>query len=239
VRTIAEVLRAADQWAAEPLPWKTYLMRNTGPAIGQRGSIPGGRHHQMMMWIIGVAFFALCILVSVALHECGHMWAARATGMKVRRYSSARPHAVVDASAQQAGLHRIRPQGGPAWCFCDIAGMTAIDEIRTRGPAVRDVPAENLEAGAGAVRRACDELRDRSGADLRDGAGLGASESAPPTRRLRQRNLLRRTGNQQRKMGQCTGEGPGAAAGIRSGDIIVKVGDTDVHNPDEMVAAVP
>ena len=40
----------------------------------------------MMMWIIGVALFALFILVSVALHECGHMWAARATGMKVRRY---------------------------------------------------------------------------------------------------------------------------------------------------------
>ena len=34
------------------------------------------------------------------------------------------------------------------------------------------------------------------------------------------------------------GGGPAAAAGIRSGDVIVKVGDTDVHNPDEMVAAV-
>ena len=40
----------------------------------------------MMMFIIGVTLFALFILVSVALHECGHMWAARATGMKVRRY---------------------------------------------------------------------------------------------------------------------------------------------------------
>ena len=35
----------------------------------------------MMMFIIGVTLFALFILVSVALHECGHMWAARATGM--------------------------------------------------------------------------------------------------------------------------------------------------------------
>ena len=38
------------------------------------------------MWVIGVALFALAILVSVALHECGHMWVARATGMKVRSY---------------------------------------------------------------------------------------------------------------------------------------------------------
>ena len=39
-----------------------------------------------MMFVIGIVLFALAILVSVALHECGHMWVARATGMKVRRY---------------------------------------------------------------------------------------------------------------------------------------------------------
>ena len=39
-----------------------------------------------MMFTIGIVLFALAILASVALHECGHMWVARATGMKVRRY---------------------------------------------------------------------------------------------------------------------------------------------------------
>ena len=39
-----------------------------------------------MMFVLGIVLFALAILVSVALHECGHMWVARATGMKVRRY---------------------------------------------------------------------------------------------------------------------------------------------------------
>lgn len=34
-----------------------------------------------MMFVIGIALFALAILVSVALHECGHMWVARATHM--------------------------------------------------------------------------------------------------------------------------------------------------------------
>jgi len=84
----------------------------------------------MMMWIIGVAFFALFILVSVALHECGHMWAARATGMKVRRYfvgfgptlwSTRRPNRL---GYTEYGVKAV-PLGG----FCDIAGMTAIDEI--------------------------------------------------------------------------------------------------------------
>jgi membrane-associated protease RseP (regulator of RpoE activity) len=40
------------------------------------------------------------------------------------------------------------------------------------------------------------------------------------------------------KLADCTDEGPAAAAGIKQGDIVVKVGATDVHNPDEMVAAV-
>ncbi len=39
-----------------------------------------------MMFALGIVLFALAILLSVALHECGHMWVARATGMKVRRY---------------------------------------------------------------------------------------------------------------------------------------------------------
>jgi len=39
-----------------------------------------------MMFAVGIVLFALAILISVALHECGHMWVARATGMKVRRY---------------------------------------------------------------------------------------------------------------------------------------------------------
>lgn len=38
------------------------------------------------MFVVGIVLFALAILISVALHECGHMWVARATGMKVRRY---------------------------------------------------------------------------------------------------------------------------------------------------------
>ncbi len=83
-----------------------------------------------MMWVIGVALFALAILVSVALHECGHMWVARATGMKVRRYfvgfgptlwSTRRPNKL---GSTEYGVKAI-PLGG----FCDIAGMTSIDEI--------------------------------------------------------------------------------------------------------------
>lgn len=30
-----------------------------------------------MMFVTGIVLFALAILISVALHECGHMWVAR------------------------------------------------------------------------------------------------------------------------------------------------------------------
>ncbi len=83
-----------------------------------------------MMFVIGIVLFALAILVSVALHECGHMWVARATGMKVRRYfvgfgptlwSTLRPNKL---GYTEYGVKAI-PLGG----FCDIAGMTSVEEL--------------------------------------------------------------------------------------------------------------
>ena len=84
-----------------------------------------------MMFVIGIVLFALAILVSVALHECGHMWVARATGMKVRRYfvgfgstlwSTRRPNKL---GSTEYGVKAI-PLGG----FCDIAGMTSVEELK-------------------------------------------------------------------------------------------------------------
>ena len=93
--------------------------------------------------------------MSVALHECGHMWVARATGMKVRRYfvgfgptlwSTRRPNKL---GYTEYGVKAV-PLGG----FCDIAGMTVDRRDRARGPALRDVQAEDVEARRRAVRRA-------------------------------------------------------------------------------------
>ena len=75
------------------------------------------------MYALGIAAFALCILASIAWHECGHMWAAQATGMKVRRYfigfgptlwSTRRPKG---PDGIEYGVKAL-PLGG----FCDIAG---------------------------------------------------------------------------------------------------------------------
>ncbi len=81
-----------------------------------------------MLYALGIAVFALCILGSIAWHECGHMWAAQATGMKVRRYFVGFGPTLW--STRRRGIEygvKAIPLGG----FCDIAGMTLLDELDT------------------------------------------------------------------------------------------------------------
>lgn len=79
-----------------------------------------------MTFAVGVVLFAVGIAISVALHECGHMWAAQATGMKVRRYFVGFGPKIFSwrRGETEYGLKAL-PLGG----FCDIAGMTALDEL--------------------------------------------------------------------------------------------------------------
>ncbi|MFI5609200.1 M50 family metallopeptidase [Amycolatopsis sp. NPDC051903] len=80
----------------------------------------------MLAYIIGVVLFALGICISVALHEAGHMVTAKAFGMKVRRYFIGFGPTIFSFKRGETeyGLKWI-PLGG----FCDIAGMTALDEV--------------------------------------------------------------------------------------------------------------
>ncbi len=72
--------------------------------------------------ILGIFLFALGIGITVALHEAGHMFSARAFGMRVRRfYIGFGPKiAAFTRGHTEYGLAAV-PVGG----FCDIAGMTA------------------------------------------------------------------------------------------------------------------
>jgi membrane-associated protease RseP (regulator of RpoE activity) len=192
-----------------------------------------------MMWIIGVVFFALCILVSVALHECGHMWAARATGMKVRRYfvgfgptlwSTRRPN--------QLGYTEYGVKAVPLGGFCDIAGMTAIDEIAPEDERYAMYRQKTWKRAA--VLFAGPGMNFVIGLALVYGMALtwGLPNLHPQAAAYVSETSCVAPELSKGQFAKCTGAGPAAAAGIRSGDVIVKVGDTDVHNPDEMVAAV-
>ena len=79
-----------------------------------------------MSLVLGIALFALALLVSIAWHELGHMWAAQATGMKVRRYFVGFGPTVWSTRRGETeyGIKAL-PLGG----FCDIAGMTPHEDL--------------------------------------------------------------------------------------------------------------
>lgn len=193
----------------------------------------------MIMWITGVALFASFILVSVALHECGHMWAARATGMKVRRYFVGfGPTLWSTHRRNKLGYTEYGVKAVPLGGFCDIAGMTAIDEIAPEDEKYAMYRQKTwkrvlvLFAGPG--------MNFVIGLVLIYGMALiwGLPNLHPqPAAHVSETSCVAPQLSKD-QMGQCEGIGPAAAAGIKAGDIVVKVGDKDVTNPDEMVAAV-
>jgi membrane-associated protease RseP (regulator of RpoE activity) len=191
------------------------------------------------MWVIGVVLFALGILISVALHECGHMWVARATGMKVRRYfvgfgptlwSTRRPNKL---GSTEYGVKAI-PLGG----FCDIAGMTSIDEIAPEDRPYAMYKQKTWKRAA--VLFAGPGMNFIVGLVIIYGIALhwGLPDLNPQRASYVSETSCVAPAISKDKLADCTGQGPAAAAGIRKGDVIVKVGATDVHNPDEMVDAV-
>jgi membrane-associated protease RseP (regulator of RpoE activity) len=192
-----------------------------------------------MMFAVGIVLFALAILISVALHECGHMWVARATGMKVRRYfvgfgptvwSTLRPNRL---GYTEYGLKAV-PAGG----FCDIAGMTSVDELAPEDEPYAMYKQETWKRVA--VLFAGPAMNFVIGLVLIYGIAVawGLPNLHPPTKAIVGETSCVKAEVTKGKLGDCTGYGPAAMAGIQAGDSVVKVGGTDVKNFDEMVAAV-
>jgi membrane-associated protease RseP (regulator of RpoE activity) len=78
-----------------------------------------------MLYWLGVAAFALSILISVSLHELGHMITAKRFGMKVTQYFVGFGPTIFSfrRGETEYGLKAI-PLGG----FCKIVGMTPQDD---------------------------------------------------------------------------------------------------------------
>jgi membrane-associated protease RseP (regulator of RpoE activity) len=188
-----------------------------------------------MMFAVGIALVALAILVSVALHECGHMWVARATGMKVRRYFVGFGTTLWSTRRGETeyGLKAI-PAGG----FCDIAGMTAVEEL---APDEVDRAMYKQKAWKRvAVLAAGPGMNFVIGLVLVYGIAViwGLPNLHPPTSAVVGATSCVAPEVAKGELGTCSGPGPAALAGIQAGDVVVKVGDTEVANFTEMAAAV-
>ena len=187
------------------------------------------------MFVLGIVLFALAILISVALHECGHMWVARATGMKVRRYFVGFGPTLWST---RRGETEYGVKGVPLGGFCDIAGMTPVEEMapdeydRAMYKQKTWKRVAVLFAGPGMNFAIC--------LVLIYGIALawGLPNLHPPTNAV-----VGETGCVAKevtagKLDKCDGPGPAAQAGIRPGDVVVKVGNTPVSTFDDMAAAV-
>jgi membrane-associated protease RseP (regulator of RpoE activity) len=85
-----------------------------------------------MVEALGVALFALGIVGSLALHEAGHMWAARAFGMKVTRFFVGRGPTLWSfrRGETEYGFKAI-----PVGAFVKIVGMVRDDDLDPVDPA--------------------------------------------------------------------------------------------------------
>ena len=186
-----------------------------------------------MMFVIGIVLFALAILISVALHECGHMWAARATGMKVRRYFVGFGPTLWSTRRGETeyGIKAI-PAGG----FCDIAGMTSVEEL---APDERDRAMYKQKTWKrAAVLFAGPGMNFVIGLVLIYAiAVIWGLPNLHPSAVIGQ-TACAASEIKQGQFEKCTGDGPAAAAGIRAGDVVVKIGDTPVTDFSDMAAAV-
>ncbi|HEX3546644.1 MAG TPA: M50 family metallopeptidase [Mycobacterium sp.] len=191
-----------------------------------------------MIWVIGAALFALAILVSVALHECGHMWVARATGMKVRRYfvgfgptlwSTRRPNKL---GYTEYGIKAV-PLGG----FCDIAGMTSIDEIAPEDQRYAMFRQKTWKRVA--VLVAGPAMNFVIGLVLIYSIAVvwGLPHLQPSAAVVGQTSCVA-SDLAKGKSDNCMGPGPAALAGIKPGDTVVKVGDKPVATFEDMAAAI-
>ncbi len=187
------------------------------------------------MFVVGIVLFALAILISVALHECGHMWVARATGMKVRRYFVGFGPTLWST---RRGETEYGVKGIPLGGFCDIAGMTPVEELtpdereRAMYKQATWKRVAVLFAGPGMNFVICLVLI------YAIAVVWGLPNLHPPTRAVIGETGCVATETVQGRLDQCTGPGPAAAAGIRTGDVVVKVGGTPVSTFDEMAAAI-
>ena len=186
----------------------------------------------MMSYFTGVLLFALGIAFTIALHEWGHFTAARYYGMKVRRFFVGFGPEVFSFQRGETvyGLKAI-PLGG----FCDIVGMTNQDEVDPEDEprAMRNKPwwQRIIVLLGGIIMNLLIALIILYGLAVTSGlpnqnpdttAVVGEVGCVAP-RQLDAKNLA-----------PCTGSGPAAAGGVKSGDRIVGVDSTSLQSFEQL-----
>jgi membrane-associated protease RseP (regulator of RpoE activity) len=196
-----------------------------------------------MLYWVGVAAFALCILVSVSLHELGHMITAKRFGMKVTRYFVGFGPTVFSfhRGETEYGLKAI-PLGG----FCKIVGMTPQDDDVDPADEPRamwrfPVWKRTIVMAAGSITHFALALAATwiaamtIGLQNLDYPQTAAQEST----QIEVADCVPLTNVADCTIGQGSGrQAPAKAAGLRTGDVVTKVGAIPVTNFEQLTNAI-
>lgn len=174
----------------------------------------------MPAFVFGIVLFALCIALSIALHEAGHMFTAKAFGMRVRRFflGFGPTVASVKRGETEYGLAAL-PFGG----FCDIAGMTAMDPLTAEEEPhamYRKPWWQRVAVMSGGI-----VMNLLLGFMVIYLLAVSLGIPNPYADRTPTVGELMCTSDQidAESVADCTGNGPAAAAGVRPGDRILTV----------------
>lgn len=200
-----------------------------------------------MLYWLGVAAFALAILISVSLHELGHMITAKRFGMKVTRYFVGFGPTIFSfrRGETEYGLKAI-PLGG----FCKIVGMTPQDDDVAPADQPRamwrfPVWKRTVVMSAGSVTHFLLAVVATWFAAIFVGLPNPAIP-ADTAGQLKSRPMVQVgdcvqvvVSQQQCTPGVGTDRpGPAATAGLRTGDVITRVGGTPISTYGQLTDAI-
>lgn len=178
------------------------------------------------MSVLGIVLFALAITASIALHEAGHMFTARAFGMRVRRFFVGFGPTLwsVKRGGTEYGVAAL-PFGG----FCDIAGMTAMDPVtEEEAPhAMVKKPASQRIAvlSGGIVMNILIGVVIIFGVAVSSGIRNPYADFTPKVGQV----VCVADQVDEKTLAECSGPGPAGQAGVRVGDTLVAVDDEPIE----------
>ena len=178
------------------------------------------------MSVLGIVLFALAITASIALHEAGHMFTARAFGMRVRRFFVGFGPTLwsVKRGGTEYGVAAL-PFGG----FCDIAGMTAMDPVtEEEAPhAMVKKPAWQRIAvlSGGIVMNILIGVVIIFGVAVSSGIRNPYADFTPKVGQV----VCVADQVDEKTLAECSGPGPAGQAGVQVGDTLVAVDDEPIE----------